>query len=323
MDLSVLWPAPVEALTAAAAVVAAVTVVVLLRRREARTAVVESAQVALPFATPALVILGAAVLAAATRALGSPVRGPGGSFSRLGFFGGLNNVADESASAFGPLGGVVLFGTPLVAAVVALRRRVDPRRLVLAAALPSFLILLALEVKFNPWYSRFLIVPAALTAPLLAELFRSRPAGLAYLAVGAFLIALGITRLDTKPLLGRSGRPWNLSVVGALAESFQAVPAAALARYDELVPPRAAVGAVLSDGDPSFLLGGTDLRRRVVYLPRSGALAAARASNLRYVVIADQPRERPAARPFAAAGWRVRALAGYWLLAIAPGAAAA
>ena len=310
LDLSVLWPR----LIAAVAVVGAIVAAVLLARRRRR----EGAEVLVPFLAPCLVILAAAVVAEATRQLGTPVRGPGGSYSQLGFLGGLNNTADDDASAFGPLGAVALWGLPVLAGTLALRRRVHAAWVVLAAALPTFLVLLALQVKFNPWFSRFLIIPAALAAPLLAALLRGRIVTLAYLTMGFFVVALGITRLDTKRLVSPYGAPWHLTQVAALAESGHVAPARALAVYDNIVPARARVGAVLTDGDPSYLLGGRDLRRRVLFLPQDGAAAVAAAARdqLDYVVIADQVHQRPAARRFAAAGWTVHRLAGYWLLAV-------
>jgi hypothetical protein len=318
MDLSVLWPVPIAILALAGLCVAAARAAGPVRRKEARSSLLESTQVGIPFVAPALVIVAAAVLAFVTRALGNPVRGPDGSYSSLGFFGGLNNTADEDASAFGPVGAVVLWGVPIVTAIVAVRRKVEPRQLLLAAALPTFLILLAIGVRFNPWFSRFLIIPAALTAPLLAGLFRGRATTLAYLVVSAVVIGLGIARLDTKRLVSPFGAPWHLTQLEAVAESAHPVPARALARYDTLVPARSRVGAVLTDGDPSYLLGGANFGRRIVYLPLEGTLRAAARAGLEYVVIADQPHQRPVARTFAAAGWSIRDLAGYWLLAVSP-----
>jgi hypothetical protein len=310
LDLSVLWPR----LIAAVAVAGGIAAAILLVRRRRRAGV----ETLLPFLAPCLVILAAALVAEATRRLGTPVRGPDGSYSRLGFLGGLNNTADDDASAFGPLGAVALWGLPVIAGGLAVRRRVQARWVVLASALPTFLVLLALQVKFNPWFSRFLIIPAALTAPLLAALLRGRVTSLAWLAVGFFVIALGITRLDTKRLVSPYGAPWHLSQEAALAEAGHAAPARALAAYDRIVPDGVQVGAVLTDGDPSYLLGGSDLGRRVLFLPQGGgeALAAATRARLDYVVIADQIHQRPAARRFAEAGWTVHRLAGYWLLAV-------
>jgi hypothetical protein len=318
MDLSVLWPVPIAILAAAGALAGAAIGVRALRSAGTSPAAAAAARVAVPFLSPALVIIGAAFLAVATRALGHPLRGPGGSYSRLGFFGGLNNAADESASAFGPVGGVVLLAVPMCIVVAAIVRKIDRRQLALAAAFPTFLVLLALVSKPNPWLARFLLIPAALTAPLLAGLFRGRATTFAYLVVGVAVIALGITRLDTKRLFSSYGAPWDLTQTAAIAEADQVPASRALAGYDAAVPANAAVGAVLSDGDPSFLLGGEDMKRTVVYLPLDGVARAAAGSALRYVVIADQPLERPAAAALARAGWTVRELPGkYWLLAVA------
>ena len=197
-------------------------------------------------------------------------------------------------------------------------RRVDRRQLVLAAAIPTYVILLALSAKFNPNLPRFLVVPAVLTAPLLAHLFRRRATAVAYAAVALLVIGLGVTRQEHKRLFSSYGRPWNLTQVEALAESGPKPAAAALALFDAAVPPHTTVGAVLADGDPSYVLGGKNFSRRVVYLPRRGAPQAAAKAGARYVVVADQPEERPAANELKAAGWTIRPLAGYWLLAEAP-----
>jgi hypothetical protein len=316
LDLSVLWPLPIILLTVVG--VAAALVVAWRSKRLG-----DGAQVVLPFLAPALMIAGAAVLAAATRALGTPVRGPGGSYNQLGFFGGLNNTADENVSAFGPIGGALLFGLPLfLAAAWAGRRgtsRIDRRELVLAAAFPSFLVLLALQVAFNPWFPRFLVVPAAITAPLFARLFTGKATTAAYLLVSVGIVALGITRLDTKRLFSSFGAPWHLSETAALAESGQPAPARGLAAYNAAVPPHENVGAILSGDFPAYLLGGTgSLDRRVVFLRQATAPADAARANLRYVVIANQPAQRPAARALAAHGWSIRPLGGPWLLARAP-----
>jgi hypothetical protein len=63
------------------------------RKADASEAALDAASVALPFLACAAVIVGGAVLAFATRHLGLPVKGPGGSVSaESGLFGGLNNT---------------------------------------------------------------------------------------------------------------------------------------------------------------------------------------------------------------------------------------
>ena len=56
------------------------------------------------------------------------------------------------------------------------RRQADLRHLALAVTLPFFLVVMSLITAWNPFLIRFFAVPAVLTAPLLAYLFRS-PAG--------------------------------------------------------------------------------------------------------------------------------------------------
>ena len=220
---------------------------------------------------------------------------------------------------FGPLGTLALVAAP-VAAIVAVGRR-DRRQLGLALAFPSYLVLLALYARYNIWITRFLLVPAALTAPLFGRLFSTRLATAALLPVAAVTVALTLVHDASKPLAGPVGRPWQLDQVQAL-EEFSAEPtgrwvAASLAAYDRFVPSRACVGAVLDPDEPSYLLFGPDLRHRVVFLSSLTALQGAYANGLGYVVI-DRGPNAPVAAQFARAGWRVRPLASYWQLAISP-----
>jgi hypothetical protein len=317
MDLGALWPVPIIALTVVGAVAAIAAGIGPLRRGRPGAALLESTQVGLPFASAGLVILGGAVLAIATRALGSPVRGPGGSFSHLGFFGGLNNLPDVNEAFFGPVGAVVIVGAPILAAVLLWRRRAGPIEVALALAFPVFLILFAPVTKFYGGYGRFLMIPAALTAPLLACLFRGRAASLAYVVVSVFVVGLAITRFDELRLFSSHGPPWHLTQAAALEEAGQPGEAEGLTAYNAAVPGSARVGAILAEGDPAFVLGD-GLSHALVYLPQTGAVRAATKDGLRYVLITDQTSRRIAAAQFRRAGWTLRSLAGYWLLAERP-----
>ena len=206
-----------------------------------------------PFLAPALMIVAAAVLAAATRALGNRCVGRVGA-TTSSFFGGLNNTADEDSSAFGPVGGwrswVSRSSRPLAPVRQSLEELLSPVELCR--------FLLALSAKFNPNLPRFLVLPAVLTAPLLAHLFRRRATAVAYAAVALLVIGLGVTRQEHKRLFSTFGRPWNLTQVEALAESGPKPAAAALALFDAAVLPHATVGAVLADGDrPTSSAGRT------------------------------------------------------------------
>ena len=113
--------------------------------------------VAIPFLSPLLMIHAGDVLAWLSRGWGFPVRG------RLGNVGGIVRTAESAV--FGPVGGTAFLVVPFLTAVAVLRRRADWRLLVLAAAVPLFYILLGHET-YNYFMARFLLVPAALVAPL-------------------------------------------------------------------------------------------------------------------------------------------------------------
>jgi hypothetical protein len=323
MDLGKLSPKPIAALTVVGFAVAAVVAWRALRRGESRgRASLDAASIALPHLACAVVIVLGALFAYVTRRLGSPVKGPGGSYStETGFFGGLNNSAEEDSADFGAVGAVILLAVPVVTAVQYRKRRLDSRHLALACALPLFLLVLALGSKFDVWLGRFLIVPVALTAPLFALFFRGRAATAAYVAVGVLAGVWTVTGDRTKGVRNPLGPPWSLTREGAVAEA-QAPAALGFRALQGALPSGGCVGALLSSEDPSYLLGGNGFERRVVYLPQSGAVGSA--DGLGSVVITKTEvrteAQRRAVEEFRAAGWRIVDLGGFWWLAVRPGA---
>jgi hypothetical protein len=298
-DVSVLPDWSIAAFAAAGVAAGIGSVLRSARTHPTGRALLMAGAVALPLLTPAL------VLAMTHIPAGDPPW--------------IGHQANEDDAAFGPLGTLALIAAP-IATLVAIRGR-DRRQLALALALPSYLILLALYAKYNIWITRFLIVPAVLTAPLFGRLFVSRLATAALLVVASVSVALTLAHDATKPLGGRLGRPWELTQTEALAE-FPAEPtgrwvAASLEAYDRLVPPRACVGAVLDPDEPSYLLWGPNLRHHVVFLSSLTALQGAYAGGLSYVVI-DTGANAPVASQFTRAGWSVKPLATYWQLATSP-----
>ncbi|HZO96315.1 MAG TPA: hypothetical protein VFB42_02990 [Gaiellaceae bacterium] len=285
----------------------AVSAAYALRRRRLLRSVLEGGSVALPLLAPVIVIGASGVVAWLARRGGFPVRGPGGNV------GTLNRTV--TGGAFGPVGGVVLLGVPLLVAGLWLARRADARRLALALALPLFLLLLA-QATYNWFLTRFLLSPAVLTAPLFPLLMRTRAAIAAYLVAGATVAALVVTRDPQRPLDGSSGRPWSLTQVEALRLSDLPEVGDAAAAYARLVPPHACVGAVLDPNEPAFVLSGPRLGHRVEYLPVDRALAGAYEHHLSYVVL-TRGVNGWAARQFASGGWTVRPLGSYWRLAVA------
>ena len=299
LDLSVLSDHAIELLWIAGAVAAVACVV--WRRRLDWTPLV----VALPFLSPLLVLHAGDGVAWIARSGGFPVRGA------LGNVGDLNRTV--SGSAFGPVGAVVFLGVPLVTLVAYLRHRASLRELVLAAAVPLFYVLLAQET-FNYFMTRFLLVPAALTAPLAARLLGTSAARAAFLAVAALVAAQVVTQDPSHPLNGAYGRPWQLTQVDAAYLTQERGVGDAVAALRRDVPQHACIGAVLSGDEPAYFLSGPRLQRRVVYLPVATAVDEAFRHFLTYVVISTGD-DRWAAGSFEQSGWRVRPLGGYWLLA--------
>jgi hypothetical protein len=125
---------------------------------------------------------------------------------------------------------------------------------------------------------------------------------------------LTLAHAAAKPL---SARPWHLGEVGALQQAGNPQVATALARLRELVPPHACVGAVLGLDEPAYLLYGPGLRHHVEYLPVTDSVHQALLNALFYVVISTG-ENRSAAADFRRAGWHVRPLGRYWLLASEP-----
>jgi hypothetical protein len=269
--------------------------------------------IALPFLSPLLMIHAGDGIASLARGWGFPVRGRGGNV------GGV--VRDAQNAVFGPVGATVFLGTPFVTLAAVARRRADWRHLVLAAAVPLFYILLGHEI-YNYFMTRFLLVPAALVAPLFA-LFLSRTAvAAAFLAVAAAAVVMVVIQDPLRPLANRHGfgLPWQLTQVQAAYLTDEKGVGPAVASYTRRVPAHACVGAVLGGDEPAYFLAGPRLEHRIVYLPVADAVLEAYHHLLSYVVISTGP-DRWSAREFRKNGWTIRSLGGYWLLASAPHAA--
>ena len=170
--------------------VLAVVAFVLCRRSSAspRSTAVTVLAAAFPFLAPRLIPVFAHGLHVLAGAVSLPVTAPASTGGA--FFWGIDYGVNEDLSSVGALVGPLLLVASVVGIIQGLRGRVDRPMLVSAAALPLFVVLLALESKYNPWLSRFLLVPAALTAPLLAGLARWRVGIAAVVVVAVAQLAL-------------------------------------------------------------------------------------------------------------------------------------
>jgi len=262
--------------------------------------------------SPLLVLAGAAIAEWAAKLVGLPVADP--DTTSVEFSWKVGRLATEDYSAFGPLAAVLLFGVVSGGLYASLRARADPRRLVLALTLPCFIVLLALTAKYNPWLSRFVIVPVALTMPLCAAVFRWRTAGAAILVVAAVTVGAAHVRNYLKPVSGGAARPWQLDQVAALSYRFPPELGPALAELDRRVPAAERIGALMDDNDPTYLLYGPQLGRTVTYLPVPNESAVLDREGIDTVVIHAGDFSDPQAR-LRAAGWALEPLGDYWVLA--------
>ena len=271
-------------------------------------AVLRAGAVAIPLAAPALVLGAAALYLWLSKVVHLSVWIPSEQ--------GSNRTANEDYSSFGPVGAVMLLGTSLLAIGFYVARKVDLRYLALALSLPAFLLLIGLDLSYNTFMSRFVLIPAFLTAPLFGLVLSSRAAAASLLAVAAVAGVWTLADDHAKPF---SSRPWQ----GAQATALKPIKWNSISdvypAFAAAVPRRACVGAVLDGNEPSYLLWGPGLARHVAYLPASDAYDDALRHGLFYVIISDAS-DAPVADQFAQHGWKVHDLANaqYWLLATAP-----
>jgi hypothetical protein len=292
----------------ALAAAGAVAALVAARRQGSRTALITAVAVAVPLLAPALALLLAGGIHRVVDAVRLPLNPVGQ--TALTFTWGINRLASEDFSGYGPLA-VLVLAAPVATIVAAIRGRTDLRHLALGLALPVFLVLLALQARYYAFLTRFVMVGFVLTVPLLAWAFRRAAAGVAILAVAAVTVALALDRDLVKPF---SSRPWRLSWPDAVRLNWMPAAGEALGELDQDAG-SGAVGAVLGPDEPSYLLFGKNRRRHVVFLPRlpEHAVRAADAAQLPFVVVGAVEGIAPA---FQAAGWRLQPLGTYWTLAI-------
>jgi hypothetical protein len=315
LDLSVVSDRLIQRLALAGLLAAVAVALYAFKAGHGRRAALESAAVAVPLLSPLIVIGTGAALAYVTRIAHVPVR------VHNDFAGSINRTANEDYAAFGPIGSVALLGAPVFTATAYALRRVDLRHLALAFAFPSFLVLLALGSQYNAFLTRFLLVPMVLTAPLVAGFLRSRAAAIAVLTVGALVAGLSLRQDPRKPWSSGAEAPWHLTQPQAMQHTWQPQLGASLVAYDQLVPARACVGAIVGPDEPSYLLWGPRLTHRVVYLPALDSIPQTYERGLFYVVI-SAAEDAPSADQYKRAGWQILPLDTYWLLAEAPHAGA-
>jgi hypothetical protein len=123
---------------------------------------------------------------------------------------------DPDITTFGPL--FALAGLPVLA-FFSLRRRVDPAARALAWGAVAYVVGLAALLRYNAFLGRFLVVMAAIAAPLFSALYRERASRLARLVEAALALtccgtlAVCVAVAAATPLGRWLGRAPELAVV--------------------------------------------------------------------------------------------------------------
>ena len=213
----------------------------------------------------------------------------------------VNRHANEDYSFFGPLGFLLLPALGIGFLVACGRRRAPPATAVLALAAPVYLVAIALSFDYNVWIGRFFVAPVALTMPLAAAVYRSRPIAAALAAVGVLSLTLTHAYNEAKPT-GLEGKRavWTLSRSEAQAV-LRPELGPVLAAVEHYVRPGGRVGYVLADDDWDYPLYGSQLRNRLGRLPQSDLLQSAEHQGVHWVFL-----DREALRPPPRATWNAR-----------------
>ncbi len=273
-----------------ASIVTTGAVYVVLRRRGTAThlALRNGVLCALPLLSPVIFLAAASSMQWVADATNMNVNAPASTSSP--FYWGMNTNANEDLSYFGFLGGWLALSCLIVAALGAAGR--VPRRIgLLALSIPLYIGLLALHSTYNAWLGRFMLVPLALALPLVAYAWQ-QPFRIAIAAVAAMTL-IG-TSIDNHQKTFDS-HPWT--------EGRDRWTAA----LDPALKGEACIVAVVGPNDPSYLLYGPHLERRVSYADSPRAALGSTAP----VVLGSGADPTPLTH----AGWRLQPIRPYWTVA--------
>jgi dolichyl-phosphate-mannose-protein mannosyltransferase len=218
----------------------------------------------------------------------------------VGIHVGVNLRANEDFAFFGALGAALVLPAALATLVASTRRKPDLRRCALAAAIPLFALELAAAYEYNEWIGRFMIIPVALTVPLVAAAYPARKLAAASVVLAAVGCFAAVAFNEGKPTgLAGTTPVWEMSRARAEALSRPRMEPI-IGLVQTTVPQGVRLGVVAGHDDWSYPFYGRSLERKIVYLDEGDALAAARRQGIGEVLFARG--KRPAAMP---EGWRV------------------
>jgi len=272
-----------------------------------------------PFLAPALVVAAASIVKAVTTISGIDMNDPRFTYPYTPFSFRFVTELSEDRSAFGPFAGIALLAVIVASLLAVIRLRSLSPKIALGLALPVFAALLGLLTKYNVFLPRFLLVPVALTTPLLAALFHRRDVTTAIAVIASLTVGLALVKDGAKPFDTPSGHPWNWQQADAMRRTLRPDLAPTVIRLESRVGPHACVGALLLGGDePAYLLYGRRLERRVIYLTADLNRQKDKIAALPWIIIGGKGSERAVAQ-LQRRGWRLERPEGSsWTLAANP-----
>ena len=205
----------------------------------------------------------------------------------------VNGHANEDVSFFGPLG--LLLVLPLSAGflIAGALRRTPPRQVVLALALPVFVLAIALTFRYSTWIGRFMIAPVALTMPLAAIAYRRRAIAATLALVGAITLAVAHVYNEAKPTgVDSHAAIWSLPRTHVQAVLRPELLDAFLG-VEQYVPRDKTLGVVLGFDDWDYPLYGPTLRRHVVPFPPVNMLELAERRHVHWILLGSRALRPP------------------------------
>ena len=198
-----------------------------------------------------------------------------------------NDTPQEDLAYFGPLGVLLLLPVVLVTLVgVFFRRRARPEQVAVAAALPLFIVAVAIAYRYNLWLGRFMVVPVAFVAPLIARVYSSwRLVATLVAVVAVASLQSTLTNNTLKPL---ASLPWTADRV--TIQTAERPDLAPTIRAIDADVPRGPIGYAFGVDDWTYPLYGAHFQRHPVLVGNAHPFADATRQHLVWLVVSRPVR---------------------------------
>ena len=192
-----------------------------------------------------------------------------------------NDTPQEDLAFFGPLGALLILPIALVTLAGRIRRRVSPEQAAVAAALPLFIVAVAVAYRYNLWLGRFMVVPVALVTPLIARIYSSWRLFATLIAIVA--VASLQSTLANNTLKPLASLPWTANRVTAQTAAHPDL--APTIRAIDADIPHGSIGYAFGVDDWTYPLYGARFQRHPVPVGNAHPFADAARDHLAWLVV--------------------------------------